>query len=57
MRLATGVPTPLYPGMMIMLGKHQVWCLVLMLYPSPASDRAALPGWQELVEKWSYRKD
>eukprot|EP00903_Cladosiphon_okamuranus_P019148 g17614.t2 len=23
-RLATGVPTPLYPGMMIMLGKHQL---------------------------------
>lgn len=23
-RLATGVPTPLYPSMMIMLGKHQV---------------------------------
>lgn len=23
-RLATGVPTPLYPGLMIMLGKHQV---------------------------------
>lgn len=26
-RLATGIPTPLYPGMMIMLGKHQVRCL------------------------------
>lgn len=23
-RLATGVPTPMYPSMMIMLGKHQV---------------------------------
>lgn len=23
-RLASGVPTPLYPSMMILLGKHQV---------------------------------
>lgn len=30
-RLASGVPTPLYPSMMIMLGKHQVWYRVFHL--------------------------
>lgn len=29
-RLGSGVPTPLFPGMMIMLGKHQVWDLFIV---------------------------
>lgn len=38
-RLASEVPTPLYPGMMIMLGKHQVgaaflYCVCLLRFPS-----------------------